>query len=52
MCALTALCSIYYVVRTEQSQRLRTGLRFCDRNAIMTSNWKGSYGIDRKYRQE
>jgi len=52
MCALTALCSVYCVVSIEQSQRLQTGLWLCDRNAIITSQWKGSYDFDRKYRSE
>jgi len=52
MCALTALCSVYYVVSTKQYQRLQTGLRLSDRNAIITWKWKGSYDSDRKYRSE
>jgi len=52
MCALTAPCSIYYVVSTKQTQRLQTGVRLRDRNAIITSEWKDSYDFDRKYRQE
>ena len=34
------------------SQRLQTGLRLRDRNAITTSKWKGSYDSDRKHRSE
>ena len=36
MCALTALCSVYCVVSSKQSQRLQTGLRLRDRNAIIS----------------
>jgi len=39
MCTLTALCSVYCVVSTKQTQRLQTGLRLRDRNAILTSKW-------------
>ena len=42
MGAVTALCSAYCVVSTKQSQHLQTGLRFRDRNAIITSKWKCS----------
>jgi len=52
MCALTALCSVYCVVSIKQTQRLQTGLCLCDRNAIITSKWKGCYDFDRKYRSE
>jgi len=40
------------VVSTKQSQRLQTGQRLRDRNAIITSKWKCSYDSDRKYRGE
>jgi len=52
MCALTALCSVSCVVSIKQSQHLQIGLCLCDRNAIITSKWKGSYDFDRKYRSE
>jgi len=41
MCALIALCSICYVVSTKQSQRLQTGLRLRDRNAIISLRRSG-----------
>jgi len=44
-------CSLY-CVSTKQAQRLQTGLRLRDRNATMTSKWKGSYDSGRKYRSE
>ena len=47
MWALTALCSVYCVVSTKQSKRLQIGLRPRDRNAIITSKWKGPYDSDR-----
>jgi len=37
MCALTALCSVYCVLSTKQTQRLLIGLRLRDRSAIITS---------------
>ena len=52
MCALTTLCSVCCVVSIKQTQRLQTGLYLCDRNAIITSKWKGCYDFDRKYRSE
>jgi len=50
MCALTALCSANCVVSPKQSERLQTGMRLRDGNAIITSKWKWSYNSDRKYR--
>ena len=52
MRALITLCSVYCVVCTKQSQRSLTGLRLCNRNAIITSMWKGTYDSDRNYRRE
>ena len=52
MCALTALCSVYCVVSTKQPQRLQSCLHLRDRNAIITSKWKGSYDSDCKYCSE
>jgi len=52
MCALTALSFVYCVASTKQSLRLQTGLPLRDRNATITSKWKGSYDSDRKYRLE
>jgi len=52
MCALTAPCITNCVVSTKQSQRLQTGLRLRDKNAIITSKQKCSYDSDRKYRSE
>jgi len=45
------MCTLI-VVSTKQSQRLQTGLRFRDRNAIITSKWKCSYDSNRKCRSE
>jgi len=42
MCALTALCSANCVVSTKQSQRLQTGLRLRETNAIIMSKQKFS----------
>ena len=53
MCALTAVWSVYCLVSiTKQSQPLQIGLRLRERNAIITSKWKGSYDSDRKCRSE
>jgi len=52
MCTLTALCSVYCVVSTKQTQCLQTGLRLRGRNAIIKWKWKGSYDSHRKYRKE
>jgi len=52
MCALIALCSAYCVVSTKQPQFLQTSLHLRDRNAIITSKWKGYYDSDWKHKSE